>query len=156
MKTVNNHSKEVILSEIMRYEHRGVVARIMNELNINEIEAKELFGDTKKFLFLSSIADKKISPTIPIDEAWHVFLLYTKDYYDFCFKFFGHMVHHRPFDDYENKEKIINRSNVTLQLAQLCFGNSLSKNWDFSTYGQGCCCQSVPLPSCCPELTAIE
>mgnify|MGYP003387872369 CR=1 FL=1 len=151
MKIVNNRSNEVVLNEIILYEHIGVVARIMKELNMNEKEAKELFDDAKRFLFLSVTTDEKISPTTLIDEAWHTFLLYTKDYYDFCFKHFGRMVHHKPFDEQHHKN-VADRSDLTLRLAHSHFGSSLSRNWDFSIHGQGCCCEGKPLPSCCPEM----
>jgi hypothetical protein len=31
-----------------------------------------------------------------IDQMWHVFLLYTKDYMDFCNEYFGEYIHHLP------------------------------------------------------------
>lgn len=31
-----------------------------------------------------------------IDQMWHLFLLYTQDYSDFCFKYFGQFLHHLP------------------------------------------------------------
>ena len=31
-----------------------------------------------------------------IDQMWHVFLLYTEDYMNFCHKFFGEYLHHQP------------------------------------------------------------
>lgn len=31
-----------------------------------------------------------------IDQMWHIFLLYTKDYMDFCEQYFGEYIHHLP------------------------------------------------------------
>lgn len=31
-----------------------------------------------------------------IDDMWHTFLLFTKDYADFCEKYFGEFIHHFP------------------------------------------------------------
>lgn len=35
-------------------------------------------------------------PSVLADEAWHAFVLCTKDYEAFCVKFFGKVVHHVP------------------------------------------------------------
>ena len=40
---------------------------------------------------------------IIIDEMWHMFILFTEDYYNFCNKYFGHYIHHLP----ETQEKNI-------------------------------------------------
>lgn len=144
-----------VLNEIAKYQHRGVTSRIMKILNISHSEAQELFDDTKRFLFLAAITGKDISPTKPIDEAWHIFLLFTKDYSEFCFRFFGQMIHHHPFDESELKEDKTDNIGVTLQLARSLFGSSLSKNWEYleaSDCGCGGCSGDAP-PVCCPEIT---
>lgn len=41
------------LARVLRYENNAVVARIMQELKISESEAKALFQDTLKFLWLA-------------------------------------------------------------------------------------------------------
>jgi hypothetical protein len=33
---------------------------------------------------------------VAIDEMWHTFVLFTKDYAAFCERYFGHFVHHVP------------------------------------------------------------
>lgn len=33
-----------------------------------------------------------------IDNMWHTFLLFTKDYMSFCDKYFKCYIHHNPFD----------------------------------------------------------
>ena len=39
-----------------------------------------------------------------IDQIWHVFLLYTQDYMEFCEKYFAEYLHHKP-DVVPNFEK---------------------------------------------------
>ena len=34
-----------------------------------------------------------------IDDMWHTFLLFTKDYAAFCNEYFGHFIHHNPNTD---------------------------------------------------------
>ena len=35
-------------------------------------------------------------PSEIIDEAWHAFILHTRDYITYCFAHFGHLIHHVP------------------------------------------------------------
>ncbi|MEX3983693.1 hypothetical protein AB4Y45_32445 [Paraburkholderia sp. EG287A] len=35
-------------------------------------------------------------PSVLVDDAWHAFVLCTRQYEEFCLKFFGQMVHHMP------------------------------------------------------------
>lgn len=149
-------STNTALNKIMDYEHRGVISRIMKSLDIDHSEARELFDDTKRFLFLAAITGKKISPSKPIDEAWHIFLLFTKDYSDFCVRFFGQMIHHHPFDESEHKENKMNNIDMTLQLARFHFGSSLSKNWESLGAESDTGCNGDAPPVCCPEITRTE
>ena len=46
-------------------------------------------------------------PLWVIDEMWHTFLLYSKDYYDFCHQYLGRMIHHRPTPRAKKNEKLL-------------------------------------------------
>ncbi|MEL6868036.1 MAG: hypothetical protein AAFP19_26670 [Bacteroidota bacterium] len=53
----------------------------------------------KKFLFLAAKhGDSQRIFThealFIIDEMWHTFILFTKEYHDFCMKYFGRFLHH--------------------------------------------------------------
>jgi len=68
--------------------------------------------DVMRFFWISKkhYLDRKENPQIPafnftfimdeemkeIDQMWHIFLLYTQDYMDFCEKYFGEYLHHLP------------------------------------------------------------
>lgn len=39
-----------------------------------------------------------------LDEMWHTFILFTKDYGDFCHEMFGHFIHHLPTIETEAEE----------------------------------------------------
>jgi hypothetical protein len=51
----------------------------------------------KFFLHFCGTGDKKVSPTIVIDEMWHAHILDTKKYMADCMQFFGRYIHHYPF-----------------------------------------------------------
>ena len=97
------------------------------ELAITPEEAKTLFEDVKKFLALSTAVRQPLAPPHAVDEGWHLFILFTKDYEAFCKEYCGHFVHHVPEDpfatvkDYESIPS-------TCRVASSIFGD-LSGNW---------------------------
>lgn len=61
-------------------------------------EGEALFIEAKKFLILSFI-DVGVSwdmYSTRIDETWHKFVLFTRQYADFCHRYFGRYLHHNP------------------------------------------------------------
>jgi hypothetical protein len=41
----------------------------------------------------------RIVPTVPVDPAWHAFMLRSQAYGEFCQKYAGRYIHHVPFQD---------------------------------------------------------
>ncbi|MEV7119770.1 glycine-rich domain-containing protein [Kitasatospora griseola] len=61
-------------------------------------EAESLFTEAKRFIALSQ-SDPNVACemySVRVDEAWHQFILYTDEYMDFCWRFFGRYVPHSP------------------------------------------------------------
>lgn len=51
----------------------------------------------KRFMYLVCIREKLSSPSVCIDQVWHMHLLYTRSYWDeFCEKILQKRVHHGP------------------------------------------------------------
>lgn len=50
------------------------------------------------FLWFCSLSRDDRSPAPDVDEVWHVHILNTPEYVAFCMDYFGHYLHHRPFD----------------------------------------------------------
>lgn len=100
------------LSDILKYEHPAVVKRFQKEFPQKANEAEVIFQDLLRFFWLSEKhdQDRRNDVTNPdlkfvfimdeemkaIDQMWHIFLLYTKDYMDFCEKYFKQYIHHLP------------------------------------------------------------
>lgn len=96
------------LEEVLRYEHEDVVHRFAEDYDVNVEDAREVFVELMKWLWLSAtqIANVRAGGTdvpIPlfgearaIDLMWHTFLLFTADYMQFCETYFGFYVHHKP------------------------------------------------------------
>jgi hypothetical protein len=137
------------LDDVRAYRHPGLVARIMSEQGIGEEEATKQFDDLMIFLYVCG-AHRDARPFFPpplIDEAWHTFLLFTKDYAEFCKKHFGFFIHHSPITP-ELKEKhqlakVDKRK--AIGIAESLLG-TLSPNWILPKGETADCPQS-----CCPS-----
>jgi hypothetical protein len=93
------------LEEVLAYRHAGVIRRYRTEHNATQQEAEELFREMLKWLYLCYRASTvdfacAISPELgKIDWMWHTFLLFTRDYADFCDRHFDAFIHHVPEDE---------------------------------------------------------
>jgi hypothetical protein len=102
----------VSLEEVLSYQHPAVVRRFQKEYSENSPQAEQIFSDLLMFFWASKkhslelqnnpenenlnflfIMDDEMKS---IDQMWHIFLLYTKDYMDFCERYFGEYLHHLP------------------------------------------------------------
>lgn len=100
------------LDVLIQYKHPLVIrAYVRNHLG-NQEEATCLFEEMLKYLWASTkhSKEKEKRPEDPalqflfvmhqemreIDNMWHNFILYTKDYAEFCQKYFGMFLHHEP------------------------------------------------------------
>lgn len=136
--------EQQLIEKIRSYKHAGVVARLRKEFGMSEDEASELFEDTKLFLCLSLTGDSCLSPTAKIDDGWHTFLLFTKDYALFCRDYLGHFVHHVPFGPDHMRSESDTQINIR-ELAASQFGIELSSNWGSANAAFGDC---APEPNC--------
>lgn len=84
---------------VLAYEHEGVVLKLMKNHGMAKEKAESVWMDTKRFLYLCGWKDDKsfsMTPTADIDKGWHEFILFTREYRDFCVKNFGEFIHHEP------------------------------------------------------------
>ena len=118
-----------VLSDVLDYEHPALTQRLQRKLKISEAESLQLFHDTKLFLFICGVnTDRGYVPPKAIDNGWHEFLLYTEDYANFCDRYFGRFLHHRPYQP-EAPINIRDGALKTLTKAREVAGDELSDNW---------------------------
>jgi len=114
-------------AEVLAYRHTHLVKRLEKKLKISPKKAQKLFVAMLQFLYICGVErrGRNFSPSPMVDEAWHNFILFTKDYDDFCRIYFGQFIHHRPFtDEYRGSGK----SDETLEVLVQHFGQ-LSSFW---------------------------
>jgi hypothetical protein len=116
------------LADVLRYRNEDIVERFQETWDLPLDECRELFADTLRWLWLAVCADEQPEPvplaisqsTKLIDEMWHTFILFTREYHEFCDTYFGRYVHHDPttrteYDrtirDYERTPDVVMDSN---------------------------------------------
>lgn len=100
------------LEELISFKHPQVIRRFAKEFPEYALHAEEIFQDLMRFFWAGRMHehDRKMNPQDEslnfiyimdeemksIDLMWHIFLLYTKDYMNFCQEYFGEYLHHLP------------------------------------------------------------
>ncbi|CAH6419918.1 Hypothetical protein HVR_LOCUS988 [uncultured virus] len=85
---------------------KNVKSRLKNRYNWDDDFTNGAIDEYYRFMVLVSKFPKlTIVPGKVIDEVWHDHILHTKDYIEFCNKYFGDYLHHSPRD---GSDEIIN------------------------------------------------
>lgn len=94
-------SMDAQLSELdaLDYEAPFLVEKLVEDrVAADEAEARALFREVKRFLVLIRTSDHLQWDMCSrrVDEAWHQFMLFSRQYIQFCMRYFGGYVQHRP------------------------------------------------------------
>lgn len=108
-----------VLAQLLNYQNKNVLERYAMDYPNNRFTAKEAFEELMKFIWLSlkHKSEKLCAPQNAqldfvcgmhsemgdIDDMWHTFLLFTKEYALFCKEYLGVFFHHSPTS---NEEKM--------------------------------------------------
>ncbi|HTF96458.1 MAG TPA: hypothetical protein VL995_10020 [Cellvibrio sp.] len=92
---------EPSLEKCLEYKNTDVIYAFCNNLKIDQEEASIIFQDMIRFLWASTqdaegLVAEIDKPILIIDEMWHTFILFTKQYQEFCFNYLGVFFHHIP------------------------------------------------------------
>jgi len=85
--------------DVLAYEAPFLIDKLVEDrIADDEAEAHALFREVKRFLVLVRTGDDARWDMCSrrIDEAWHQFVLFTREYIHFCMRYFGSYVQHRP------------------------------------------------------------
>ncbi len=104
------------LHNLMSYTNSKLIFRYNKDYPQAKLSAEEALNELMKFIWLCRLhhQDKQIHPQnealnfscviheemINIDQMWHSFLLYTRDYQQFCSNYLqGYFFHHDPMEE---------------------------------------------------------
>lgn len=123
------------MENLINYKNKGVCIKYAKENSVSLEYAELLLEETKKFLYCCSISKNALSPALEIDLMWHQFILFTKDYRNFCYNILGKFIDHHPDVEISNLTRQQNNTQLELarKLALQNFGNINSKVWYKST-----------------------
>lgn len=72
-------------------------ARLARENGWSAAHAGRVLAEYRRFAFLAMTAGHEVTPSDAVDQAWHLHLTYSRDYWDrFCGEVLGHPLHHGP------------------------------------------------------------
>ncbi|QDK36918.1 hypothetical protein [Bdellovibrio sp. NC01] len=102
----------VALDKVLEYKNEKALKLYRQNRATNHLSAEAAFQEMLKYLWLTqkhandlkTVANPDELPKHcvmlfsmrEIDEMWHEFILVTKDYTEFCQKYFGKYLHHMP------------------------------------------------------------
>jgi hypothetical protein len=85
--------------DALEYQAPFLVEKLMKDRIVDTPEeAQALFTEVKRYMILAAL-DKSKSwhmYSLRIDECWHQFILFTRQYIEFCTRYFGRYIPHSP------------------------------------------------------------
>lgn len=86
--------------EAFELDERGAVdpfsTRLARENAWSELYARRVIREYKRFLALAVSAPHTVTPSEDVDQAWHLHLLYSASYREFCSQVLGRPLDHGP------------------------------------------------------------
>jgi hypothetical protein len=71
--------------------------RLARENGWTAAHAARVIEEYKRFCYLAATAGHEVTPSDAVDQAWHLHLTYTRDYWErFCPQVLGRPLHHGP------------------------------------------------------------
>lgn len=97
------------ISEIKNLNLTFLIDPIIAQFGCSRREAVLAVKQYKNFLILilKYSDSEKLYPTDEIDEVWHLHILHTKHYQNYCERIFGKFIHHHPThsDDCQDQDE---------------------------------------------------
>ncbi len=108
-----------------------LIKKIATQCLLSKDQATRGLNEVLRFLDLVARRDSKLTPSIVIDSIWHEFILFTRQYTDYCNYNYGRIIHHNPHNA-SNKHSYLNNQRgflLTLQLYSRYYGEPNALFW---------------------------
>jgi hypothetical protein len=102
-----------IISKGMQYPMKKILERYCSEKSVSMKVAREQERELKRFLILFAINKQKLGMRSDLDELWHTFILFTREYTDFCNEIAGFYIHHNPKTEEDSSSNDTHESFIT-------------------------------------------
>ncbi|MEO0331092.1 MAG: hypothetical protein AAF223_05325 [Bacteroidota bacterium] len=103
-----------------------LLEKIQASQSVDPQAARELLLEVMRFLHLIAFYNRRLTPSLPVDLAWHEFILFTRMYADFCQEKCSRFIHHHPGGKESDNQRDFQK---TLQLYMLHWGQPNEDIW---------------------------
>jgi hypothetical protein len=95
---MSNRAQPEQFQTVLAYEAPFLIEKLLKDRVVESAEeGTAIFDEVKKYIMLTTSDDVNWQMySLRVDEVWHQFILFTDEYIDFCERFFGGYVGHRP------------------------------------------------------------
>lgn len=88
----------------MEFQLNDIITRYARDYELSYEDAERHMFELRRFLAMCAINDgPAYGMRGQIDEAWHTFIMFTREYADFCQAVGGRFIHHQPNTDSEGR-----------------------------------------------------
>lgn len=100
--------------------------RLARENRWSLAHAEAVIGEYKRFCYLALTAGQEVTPSDAVDQAWHLHLTYSRDYWQsFCPHVLQADLHHGPTKGGEaERDRFYHQYAVTLAAYEAAFGTT--------------------------------
>lgn len=89
--------KDGSIEQITQYPFAQVREKLLMEEKLSPRVVDEAIAEFRKYLELIALGHRGMGMiSHEVDEVWHTFILFTRDYVSFCDETFGFFLHHQP------------------------------------------------------------
>ena len=86
-----------VIQTAMDFSMDLVIAKYSEKYNVPMVVAKEHEMELKRYLALCALNPARVLGMAgPVDDLWHTFICFTKEYAKFCQQIAGRFIHHAP------------------------------------------------------------
>lgn len=107
------------------------VQRLARENGWAPAQAERVFDEYRRFCFLAVTAGHEVTPSDAVDQAWHLHLTYSRDYWErFCPEVLGRPLHHGPTaGGSAERDRFFEQYALTLKAYEAAFGPPPADIW---------------------------
>ena len=105
--------------------------RLARDNGWSRAEAERVIEEYRRFCFLAATVDHPVTPSDAVDQAWHLHLTYSRDYWErFCPEVLGRPLHHGPTaGGSDEQHRYFTQYAETLRSYERVFGSPPADLW---------------------------
>ncbi len=129
--STQNFSKETIIDKTFAFPLSKIVTRFKKDHNVNDSDVTLYEKELRRFLILCALYPQENVGMYskPVDELWHTFITYTKEYKQFCKEVAGRFIHHVPNEnDLQSNDSQPSDYTTFARYYQMTFNEAPSKH----------------------------